>query len=368
VAAFVAGSVLAIAPALGNTYSDQGAAVLVWPKIVVRTSAPATDTLIQINNLDRNNTTAAHCFYVNANSHCANTGAVCESASDCEQNGIFAPCVEGWIEVNFDVILTPNQPLAWSASDGLSGSDIPCPGTLGSSCSGNQGTRVPPVTESPFIGELKCIQSDPITRFPIQCSGSACQNDLAGTATIFRASQANGADGLGYNAVGLRTFGDNDGDRVLNIGGPNAEYEPCHDVLILNHFFDGAMDPVGNLPVETELTLVPCTQDFLTQTTDAVTAQFLVYNEFEQRFSTSRQVRCLLDIVISNIDTSQSERSIFSVGTSGTIAGQTRIHGVGGGLIGAAVVTQESLMSSGGAAYNLNGFAEREDGDQIRVP
>jgi hypothetical protein len=61
VAALVVGSVLAIAPAsLANTYSDQGAAILVWPKIVVRASGPAQDTLIQLNNLDRNNQRAAH--------------------------------------------------------------------------------------------------------------------------------------------------------------------------------------------------------------------------------------------------------------------------------------------------------------------
>jgi hypothetical protein len=325
-----------------------------------------------MNNLDRSNITAAHCFYVNANSHCANTGAVCESASDCEQTGIFAPCIEGWIEINFDVFLTGNQPLAWLASEGLSGDDIPCPGTLGSpTCPNgtNRGTRVPPVTERPFIGELKCIQSDPITRFPIECSGSACQNDLAGNATIFEASPGLAPDGLSYNAVGLRTFGDNNGDGVLNIGGDDAEYEPCHDVLILNHFFDGATDPISNAATtETELTLVPCTQDFLTQTTDAVTAQFLVYNEFEQRFSTSRQVRCLLDSALSNLDTSQADRSIFSIGTAGTIAGQTRIHGVGGGLIGAALLRLDGVDRDGGAGYNLNGFAEREDGDQIRVP
>jgi hypothetical protein len=370
VAALVVGSVLAIAPAaFANTYSDQGAAVLVWPKIVVRAADPATDTLIQISNLDRTNTTAAHCFYVNANSHCANTGAVCETAGDCQQDGIFAPCVEGWIEVDFDVVLTPNQPLAWLASEGLSGSDIPCPGTLGSSCSGNQGTRVPPVTERPFIGELKCIQSDPITRSPAVCSGSACQNDLAGNATVFEAAPGEAPDGLGYNAVGLRTFGDNNGDRVLQIGGDGAEYEPCHDVLILNHFFDGAVDPISDDAfAETELTLVPCTEDFLTQKSDAVTAQFLVYNEFEQRFSTSRQVRCLLDSLISNLDTSQSDRSIFSVGTAGTLGGQTRIHGVGGGLIGAALLYLDGETREGGAGYNLNGFAERADGDQIRVP
>jgi hypothetical protein len=324
--------------------------------------------------------TAAHCFYVNANSHCANTGDVCITASDCPSNGGFAPCVAGWIEINFDVILTPNQPLAWSALRGLSGGasgsagiangNVPCPGRLGSKCSGNEGTRVPPVSESRFfIGELKCVQVDPITRFPDACAAVDCENDLAGSATVFEVV-SDIADGKSYNAVGIRTAGDNDGDRVLDIGGPDAEYEPCHEVLILNHFFDNAVDPIsGTWRSSTELTLVPCTQDFLTQAIDAVTAQFLVYNEFEQRFSTSRQVRCLLDSRLSLLDTSQPDRSVFNISVAGTIAGQTRIRGVGGGLLGAATLDFLSGSSlRGGAGYNLNGFADRADGDIVRVP
>ncbi len=368
-------SVLAMATqSRAATFSDQGAAILIWPKIAVSalTDVPLVDTLVQINNLDRTSQTAAHCFYVNANSHCANTGGVCTTSADCESGGLFASCVPGWVEVNFDVILTPNQPLAWSASTGLGGSDIPCPGTLGSRCSGNQGTRVPPITERPFIGELKCIQADPITRFPVECAGAACQNDLAGNATVF-GLEAGQIDGKGYNAVGLRATANN-ADGELVIGGEDPEYEPCAEVLILNHIFDNAIDPIsGVYSAQTELTLAPCTEDFLTQANSGVTAQFLVYNEFEQRFSTSRQVRCLLDSVLSNIDTSQSERSVFSSGVAGTIAGQTRIRGVGGGLVGVALLNFRDLaasvgLTSAGAGYNLNGFGNREDADLIRVP
>jgi hypothetical protein len=49
---------------------------------------------------------------------------------------------------------------------------------------------------------------------------------------------------------------------------------------------------------------------------------------------------------------------------AGTIAGQTRITGVGGGLIAAAALNN-SIAS---AAYNLNQFADREDPDFIRIP
>ena len=381
VAALASLAVLTVAPRVqADTTIEQGSAVLVWPKIVVQTDpseGPLVDTLVQISNLDDSNVTAAHCFYVNANSHCANTGSVCTSAIDCAGPGpSFGSCVPGWIEIDFDVILTPNQPLAWSAAEGLGNSQIPCPGTFGSKCSGNQGTRVPPVTETPFIGELKCIQVSPTVRLPEECTAANCQNDLAGKATIFEVT-AGLTDGREYNAVGIQTAGDNDGDRVLNLGGDPAdqEYEPCHETLIFDHLFDGATDPIsGEFVTESELTLVPCTEDFLTQSTDAFTAQFIVYNEFEQRFSTSRQVRCLLDSQISLIDTSQPGRSIFSASVAGTIAGNTRIHGVGSGLLGVAIMNLEvadevSVPSPrGGAAYSLDGFAFRSEGDRIRVP
>jgi hypothetical protein len=82
--------------------------------------------------------------------------------------------------------------------------------------------------------------------------------------------------------------------------------------------------------VATELTLIPCTQDFRTQDPSlaATVAQFLVFNEFEQRFSTSRTVNCFKETKLSNIDTTDNERSIFSAGVAGTLTGQTRIRGV----------------------------------------
>ena len=115
-------------------------------------------------------------------------------------------------------------------------------------------------------------------------------------------------------------------------------------------------------------------------TVPAVIAQFLVYNEFEQRFSTSRTVNCLLTTQISLIDTTQPTRSIFSAGTAGTVAGQTRITGVNGGLIGSATLNlcaaldptggciPSTVTPERGAAYNLNQFADRDEADFIRVP
>ncbi len=401
-------SALLLSPmARAATYSDAGAAVVVFPKIVVDGS---TDTVVQLAN-QSTAPAAAHCFYVNANSRCTNSGEVCSGldASECfdPSSGFTGACLPGWIEINFDVFLTPGQPLAWSAEEGLDNDSprgleffhVPCPGGLGGSCGGftNAGTRVPPVGENPFIGELKCVQTDPITRLPAECStvcgttptAGCCRQDLIGSATIESVLPLNVVkivvpvlDAARYNAVGLRSTGFNDGDNLLVIGGSDdPEYQPCPGVLVFNHLFDNAVDPISGVFIaSTELSLVPCTEDLLVQRVPQVTAQFLVYNEFEQRFSTSRLVNCLLDSPISLIDTSQPDRSIFNAGVAGTVAGQTRITGVNGGLLGAGVLKYcdpegcdnflvEALsLPPAGAGYNLSQFADREEADFIRLP
>jgi hypothetical protein len=379
---------LALSPmAQAATYSDAGAAVVVYPKIVVDASR---DTVLQITNQSAE-ARAAHCFYVNANPRCTNTGGVCTSLMDCQGSDmLFGSCVPGWIETNFDIFLTPRQPLGWLASRGLlvggSGSladgRVPCPGGFLDTCpftATNAGTRIPPVGETPFIGELKCIEVDPITRLPAECQGTACRNDLEGAATITKVEQGQ-IDTRKYNAVGLRTTEFNDGDNELVIGGAPgvAEYQPCAQVLVFNHLFDGAVDPIsGFWEAHSELSLVPCTQDFLQQDIPQVTAQFLVFNEFEQRLSTSVPVNCLLDRPISRIDTSQPLRSIWNANVTGTVAGQTRITGVGGGLLGAATLAfcdpaipecASTVWVDSGAAYNLNQFADRTEADFIRIP
>src|ERR1043166_299952 len=108
-------------PARALTTSDRPAAILIWPKIVVGTTPP-TDTLIQVSNTDKVLLKQAHCFYVNANSHCGsnatNAGAVCQSAAECPSGAGFAACEPGWSEIDFDIFLTKDQPLAWHASSG----------------------------------------------------------------------------------------------------------------------------------------------------------------------------------------------------------------------------------------------------------
>jgi hypothetical protein len=435
-----AGLVLLVAslPVRAHTYSDQGAAILIWPKVVVKDGPEIfMDTMIQMSSVNPGEETTAHCIYVNANNHCTNTGKVCSSSLECIDGESIGSCLAGWIETNFDVVLTAEQPIAWSASEGLGGASfeelpleqgyLPCPGIrfgnphpcpqfpipgVSPGDQSNAGTMVPAVAEAPFIGELKCIQADEQTRRPFgPCGGQgqeACPADfLTGTAYIQRyedvENDLGSLDVAQYNAVGLKSTSRNDGNGVLQIGGnPNsAEYEPCPRQLVFDHLFDGALDPIdAQGRSETELTLVPCTQDLRTQIVTPVNALFLIYNEFEQRYSTTKQVRCLLDSPISRIDTSQPTRSVFHAAVTGTIAGQTFIDSVGGGLVGVALLKyQRSVFAAGAedeveegeaeegrvsqsrfgsAAYSLAGLNERSDdpgtpeveseGDQITIP
>jgi hypothetical protein len=313
-----------------DVVSDRAAAILVYP-LIVHDSTQCTDTLIEISNTSTELVTA-HCFYVNANSHCSNTGLPCSSGAQCA-GGL---CLPDWNETDFLIRLTARQPLAWLASEGLQNycgasptSGEPCIPLDGIKRRGptgqtNTGTRIPPVSDDPFVGELKCIAVDEQRR-PVE------RNVLVGSTTIETACEGECLDVTRHNAIGIQAIeGTNNQDNRLVLG---QEYNPCPNTLIMNHFFDFATDPASGDTVFNVLVLVPCSEDFLLQNNNLakITAQFLVFNEFEQRFSTSTHVQCFASLPISNIDTGQATRSIFTVGIAGTLTGQTRITGVGSG-------------------------------------
>ncbi|HEX7408647.1 MAG TPA: hypothetical protein VF515_13475, partial [Candidatus Binatia bacterium] len=120
--------------------------------------------------------------------------------------------------------------------------------------------------------------------------------------------------------------------------------------------------------ITTDLTLVPCTEDFMRQVGGSASVQYLVFNEFEQRFSTSKPVNCFSEIQLCNIDTPQCRRSIFNVNVAGTLTGQTRISPSGSGLLGVAI---ESHTPSSGparsAAFNLHFSGSRDNADTITL-
>jgi len=445
--------------------SDHPAAILVFPKLIVDT-ANGLDTLIRISNTS-DTPINVYCFYVDATPQCPLSDATScfPNEFQCfrDVGGVMraADCQAQWQETDFTFVLTEEQPTGWlvsagegvdcgfmrgrCASDGTTecNFDNDCPGAnnrcvkapcfpldggilgrTGPMGHFNQNSIVPQTPENPFIGELKCIAVDETTLAPVP------RNDLKGEVLIGKVQSGPKmqVEVAGYNAIGIPALVNtcqpngvcsmtgttchndfecaptNDRNNTLVIGGPGAEYEGCPNILILDHFFDGAVDPLvhnlcqpdgtcsvsgvacmndndcvdnlcvggtctvtgtdcmvpadcqntcapnntctlsgehclGNADcsapdfrarVVTNLTLVPCTEDFQNQRPQLsrTTVQFLVFNEFEQRLSTSIPIECFKETPLSNIGTNQGSRSIFSVGTAGTLTGQTRIRGV----------------------------------------
>jgi len=378
--------------------SDEAAGLVIFPKIIVDTSGVFTggirvDTVVQLTNVssDPNSLLRVNCWYVSGNRVCSNNpDVICQSNTDCPVPGVCqAPTCSA---DDFQITLTPGQPLAWRVSDPPvflpCDPDNPNPPTGPAGCPrDNEHVKIP-LTEDPFQGELKCVEVD-------DGEAPVARNDLKGEATIYRVRPGDAgdpnaippvppiaplADSAAYNAIGIQAVtgaAANDGSSVLELG---SEYAGCPGVLILDNFFEGALSPINAAnTITTNLTLVPCTEDLRGATLPVTTAaQMLIYNEFEQRFSTSRRVSCSDDMQLADIDTrpgsSDNAYSIFAIGTQGTLSGQTRIRGVetaetglGHGLLGVAQEFHAGAEAVGSAAFNLNYVGAREQADVITL-
>jgi hypothetical protein len=391
----------ASAQSVSVAQSDYTAGYVVLPKVVVHTTGSPTDpvlpgqqafdTIIQMTNTNQAEAITVDCWWINANGHCGGgTGPICTTNQDCTDAGFpGVQCVQGWGVTDFQVILSPGQPIGFTASSGLG--PIPCdPLFPGPGCIGESGGGVNFVPEDPFRGELKCVQVDE-NDIPV------VENDLKIEATIVSTTVGGGGatTAAAYNGIGFRAESagsEAPGDPLclgsLPPGTPagvdcSATYAPCPGVLHMQHFFENANTEIGSY-VTTDLTLVPCSEDIAEPQDQAnlvVTAQMLVYNEFEQRFSTNSRVSCYQATRLSDIDTQPGPAgdtfSIFNVGVQGTITGQTRIRGVRGpdgelgyGLLG--VGCEMHAATPGGSAvattaFNLNHVGFRAEGDAVYI-
>jgi len=351
------------ASARADVTTERGASILAFPKVLANAGTDS-DTIIQITNIS-NSMVHARCFYVNA---------------QLDANG--QPL---WQETDFNIWLTKQQPTHWQVSAGrfVNPNDdcfennqiVPdqCDGA------GIDPGAVPPVPTD-FIGELKCIEVD-------GAGNPIGGNHLKGEATI-----KTGGDVVKYNAVGIEgteLAGATGNTLLLNqpAGGGDVvgQYNACPTTLIVNHFAEGVTNPVilanerggtcdvGGSPCMTEddcssgpcvngpaiasngviapvsatltdLTLVPCQEDFENQIPGQVKVQFAIYNEFEERFSASTTITCWANFSLFQVDAPNNpERSVFSFGTLGSVAAQTRIR-------------SESIVGPGGEIINSGGL------------
>lgn len=343
------------AGARADVTTELGSSILVFPKVQANSTF---DTVIQITNTG-NSMLHAWCFYVDATLRSTLSGFPCSVPS--------ATCLPVWNETDFLIWLTKQQPTHWLASKGR---NVDPTDGFTADGSGFDPGRVPPLAD--FEGELKCIEvsesNEPITG-----------NHLKGEATIKAIASVPGTlpaspgtqkgDVVKYNAIGIRGNPDVQPSNPLLLN--DEVYDACPSKLIVNHFATGPLQAGPGLPagltfsVATDLTLVPCTQDFENQIPSRVTVQFLIYNEFEQRFSASTTVTCYLSVELTEIDSPGfPNRSAFSTNFLGTIVAHTEITpivGLDGSIDGLVGITERILSVAGTtgtvsarAAYNLH--------------
>ncbi len=276
-------------PTYAEVSTDQPGAILVFPKVV---SDENQETIIQITNATGSRA-FARCFYTNG-------------APDPETGQPL------WRLTDFQITLTRLQPTVWVAGDGLPPVPPDRPRDL-------YPGPVPPVGLG-FVGELRCVVVN-------ESESPVSRNALTGEATLIDRNAPHST--RKYQAIAIPGLPQNNGDNTLLLN--DVEYSSCPRVLLLNHFFDDAPDPVLHAPItiQSSLTFVPCSADLEQTVPGTATLQFEVLNEFEQRLSASTTLNCFSDVALSALDgKTQRERSIFNFASQGTLVGQTRIRPV----------------------------------------
>ncbi len=324
--------------ASADVTSEKAASILVFPKITVDLTA-GNDSIVLLSNTS-NSMVHVWCNYVDARLFDINTGVRCSRPS--------ATCVSLWQETDFMLWLTKQQPTHWVVSTGRA---VDPTDGFGQDGSGFDPGRIPP--KGDFDGELKCVE--------VTASGEpVAGNHLKGEAIVNR----NTGDTARYNAVGIEANPDSQPSNPLVLDGDM--YHACPAKIWVNHLAEFSAEPAFQAQgitnrVNTELTLIPCSEDFENQLPKRVTIQFLVYNQYEQRFSASTTVTGFLSTNLSAIDSiTNPGQSVFSTDVLGSVAAMTEItpvvdaSGESGGLIGVArrVVTAGSAATT--AFYSLH--------------
>ena len=166
-------------------------------------------------------------------------------------------------EIGFWVSLTGQQPIAWKVRTGVGGT----------------GRRVAP----PFTGdgELKCAVVP-------NTSDVSSYNTVQGRAIVSDTA----AQTIGYSAIAFRRL--SSGDFTGEIALDGITYEMCPDRL----HFQVLASQTG---ADSEMILVPCSQDLVNQLPSGTNIQLAVINEFENRMSGATSVKCFNRINFSSI-------------------------------------------------------------------
>ena len=350
--------------------SDTPGSIVIYPKVI---ADGTRDTLIQLTNTS-NVGTSVHCFYLDGT-----------SVPPCQHDDFFLD-------------LTPQQPVFWRASTGRRPDDTTQPGLfLG---------LVPPRIN--FQGELKCVQVD-ASGVPI--GGNAFKGEaLLETLGNGQISE--------YNAIAIQNITNpaptltcsnipgkvctsaqdcQDPNNPAIVGTcaivlklDNTMYNACPSELLVTHYAQGATDLATAATVNSEITLVPCTEDIENNSPTAplappVIANVTPFNELEL-LTGSRQVAvsCWANLSLSDVafggdgQLGPGHGGVYDSSVDGTFV-MTRIRtgaAAGQGLLG--VLEEFHCLNdtkcgplspdAGSAAVNFFGQGSRSPGDTIVIP
>jgi hypothetical protein len=394
--------------ARADVTTDEPGSIVIFPKVI---SDGTRDTLIQLTNTSTSSA-HLHCVYVDTSSAsqgtCSGTtpaaqlcgptcvggardGLACQTDLNCQPPSL-APGVCGSGDAqcfandngtcitckpyDFDVSLTPLQPTVWRVSVGRDSSDQSLGFFIGA---------VPP--HPIFAGELKCFQTD-IDGVP---TGG---NAIKGEATIenLDSGQISEYNGIAIKAINTQTVA------PTCVGGPNngalcqtdancqlpslpggvckisilldntTEYNACPKQLLVNHYAEGAADPFTGAIVDSELTLVPCTEDLAGGTPTTTTVEFNIYDEFERATSKITTFTCWLNVSLGDNSRFSGQ---FGPPALSTTFGKTRVSPTSDSMSGVLGVLEEFHQVAGEpdgtAAINLHVVGARP-GDTITLP
>ena len=264
-------------------------------------------------------------------------------------------CDLQWQSLDFDVILTKQQPTIWRVSTGRRDDplqdpdDAECqPNGQSQSCPGFFLVGQVPAPVQPFAGELRCIQ--------VARDGSALNaNGFKGEATIETIAKEDpslllpppaGVAVLStqiskYNSINVRAVRPPSGDpSILPLNGvvpgtsPFNVYNACPEAVEFTNYSVGASDLVAEsinptactatgCPVTTEITIIPCRADFEREIPTRFTVNIVYHNEFEQIASVERPFQCWTNFTLENLGFTNVAGSTFQ---------RTRINPTGSGL------------------------------------
>ncbi len=271
----LAAVVMTASGARADVLTDRSGSVLVWPKIVWNGTR---DTIVEMANTRNESMVHVRCFYVNA-----------ALARPDQPPGPRNPRI--WQVTDFELWLTKQQPTHWVVS---AGRPVDLSDYLGEQNAGLDPGAIPPVPFG-FEGELKCIQTE---ANGVPFGGNA----LKGEAVL----QNYDADVTKYNAYAFIATNLGDGDnqlRLTNTPTFAGEYNSCPQTLLLNDYAEDTLNPQCRdeqcavaTRINTDLTLVPCNQDFEELIPGQSNIFFEITNELEQRLSGSTTVACWFDL------------------------------------------------------------------------